>query len=134
MKKKTTTAFGEQIYLLGCDEDGKKYWLAHPSWDLDWYWGFGYVRTYTNNSYPEKSKDINSHEHIGSSFKDLNKVFAEATFSNDEGILLNDYFTQFYELKEKAERAHRNDNDKWNHINKTLLPEIFEKILSILKP
>ena len=50
MKKQTTTAFKKKIYLLGADAEGTKYWLEAPSWDCDWYWGFGYVETYTNNN------------------------------------------------------------------------------------
>ena len=24
--------------------DGEKVWLAPPSWDRDWYWGYGYIQ------------------------------------------------------------------------------------------
>ena len=52
MKKEKRFAFGKNIYLLGSDKDGVKYWLEEASWDCGWYWGFGYVETYTNNSNP----------------------------------------------------------------------------------
>lgn len=40
MLKKSKTSKG---YLLGKDKDGNNYYLAFPSWDCDWYWGFGYI-------------------------------------------------------------------------------------------
>lgn len=46
MKKEKRHAFGKDIYLLGVDADGTRYWLEAPSWDCGWYWGFGYVEVY----------------------------------------------------------------------------------------
>lgn len=63
MKKQKSKAFRKEIYLLGCDSSGQNYWLEAPSWDCNWYWGFGYIETYTNNSNPSISKDIESHQH-----------------------------------------------------------------------
>jgi len=63
LKKRKSNAFGKDIYLIGQDEQGINYWLEAPSWDCGWYWGFGYIETYTNNRYPERSRDINSHSH-----------------------------------------------------------------------
>ena len=73
INKKTSFAFRKNIYLLGRDEDGTNYWLEEPTWDCGWYWGLGYVETYTNNRSPANSKDINSHEHFDMKF--LNKGY-----------------------------------------------------------
>ena len=62
--KKQSKAFGKDIYLLGEDQDGTKYWLEAPHFDCGWYWGFGYIETYTNNRRPDLAKDIASHQHI----------------------------------------------------------------------
>lgn len=40
MKKEKRKAFGKNIYLLGEDTEGTKYWLEEASWDCNWYWGF----------------------------------------------------------------------------------------------
>ena len=80
MKKQTTIAFNKKIYLLGADAEGTKYWLEAPSWDCDRYWGFGYVETYTNNDCPNKSRDINSHQHFDSLFLNDSKVNAFDAF------------------------------------------------------
>ena len=63
LKKKVINKFGEH-YLLGKYKDGTLFYLKKPSWDCGWYWGFGYITTYTNNKSPEKSRDISSHSHF----------------------------------------------------------------------
>ena len=61
--KRKETAFGKDIYLLGKKKDSEFIWLEKASWDCGWYWGFGYIETYTNNNSPSKSRDISSHSH-----------------------------------------------------------------------
>jgi hypothetical protein len=129
MKKQKSHAFGKDIYLLGTDSDKQKYWLEAPKWDCDWYWGFGYVETYTNNRNPFLAKDIKSHRHIDNSFigqheyydgkkdahclgKYIHNIYdspllKEKTFSKEEGWQLSELFKQFYLLKEMAEFCHR---------------------------
>ncbi len=124
ISKKTNNAFGKEIFLLGRDEDGTNYWLERAKWDCGWYWGFGYVETYTNNKNPHLSKDINSHQHIDSSFMgqmqkydfekkcSVNSEFVhnifdspllfETTFTEKEGWILSELFKSFYMLKDSA--------------------------------
>ena len=61
MNKEMDRAFGKQVLLLGI-KDGEKVWLEMPTFDCNWYWGFGYLETYTG-SQPSKSRDILSHTH-----------------------------------------------------------------------
>lgn len=125
ISKKKSHAFGKDIYLLGCDHDGTKYWLEAPKWDCGWYWGFGYVETYTNNSNPSIAIDITSHQHIDSSFMGeiefynhdknvwdktdyISNIFncpklTSTTFTEKEGWTLSELFKTFYNLKEAAE-------------------------------
>lgn len=125
ISKNKSHAFGKDIFLLGTDIDGTNYWIEAPKWDCGWYWGFGYVETYTNNRNPEKSKDINSHQHIDSSFlgkQDVYNIekqayvsgkyvhnlydspnFAATTFTKDEGWTLSELFNSFYTLQRSAE-------------------------------
>ena len=154
MKKQTTTAFGKKIYLLGTDKDGIKYWLEEPSWDCGWYWGFGYVKTYTNNNCPSKAKDIKSHQHFDSLFLNSNvcafdafkEFFKETTLSKDEVWLLVDYMKSFYNLSEAAETlgsgysymAERakieevKNVEMTKEINERILPAIFKQIDKLL--
>ena len=59
MEKEVITKFGRKYYLLGKDAEGTKYWLEEPSWDCNWYWGFGYVQTFDRSG-----NDIDSHQHF----------------------------------------------------------------------
>jgi hypothetical protein len=128
INKKTNNAFGKKIFLLGRDEDGTNYWLEEAKWDCGWYWGFGYVETYTNNLKPHLSRDINSHSHIDTNFMGqmqkydyVKKCFvnadyihniyhtpilSETTFTEEEGWVLSELFKSFYRLKESAELFH----------------------------
>ena len=151
MKKQTTIAFNKKIYLLGADAEGTKYWLEAPSWDCGWYFGFGYVETYTNNNYPNRSRDINSHQHFDSLFLNDSKVnafdafrefFKETTLDKKEIWLLIDYMHSFYTLKKAAEvfgtgYSHMTEKAKLSEvqniemakeINEKMLPAIFKQI------
>lgn len=63
-KKENYRMFGKNIYLIGVTTNNEKVFLEEPSWNCGWYWGFGYLDTYTNNRCITKSKDISSHSHF----------------------------------------------------------------------
>lgn len=163
INKQIAKAFGKKTYLLGCDADGIYYWLESPSWDCDWYWGFGYVKTYTNNKHPELSRDINSHRHIDNSFRgkidgcteyiyniyDAPLLSGGTTFTKKEGWELSELFSQFYTLRKAADFFHSGKSnissticthDKeeckriYDYINQTMMPKIFKRIKEILTP
>ena len=149
--------FGKDIYLLGANDEGVKYWLEAASWDCEWYWGFGYVETYTNNKNPEKTRDIKSHQHFdglflnkGISPEDFKKVLPNTPLSDREIWILYGYMEEFYTMREYADLLHRGNNitskaksikeekneesnkKEYERINKILLPELFEKIYKLL--
>lgn len=154
IRKQVSSAFDKTIYLLGEDSDGIKYWLEEPSWDCNWYWGFGYLESYTNNKNPGKSRDIRSHSHIDSMFLDahtdpytaFNNFFAKTTLEEHEIWKFLDYMQTFYTLKESAELFSRGYSyftekakmtnlkrqDLNELINKTLLPKLFKNIKNLL--
>lgn len=159
IKKQKSHAFKKDIYLLGEDEQGIKYWLEAPSWDCEWYWGFGFVETYTNNNDPSIAKDINSHQHIrgfigaqkkGEYINNLfdNPTFVKTTFIEDEGWTLTELFNTFYTLQKTAGIFNRGgsgtttnpcqeilqNKELEDKINKELLPAIFKQIILILEP
>lgn len=154
MNKQVSKAFNKTIYLLGIGEDGKKYWLEAPSWDCNWYWGFGYVETYTNNNRPDLSRDISSHQHFDGLFFNRKKngyeafkeFFKSSTLIDDEIWQLCDYMKTFYTLRETAEIMGRGysyfterakletikDIDMVKKINEIMLPVLFDKITNLL--
>ena len=154
LEKKTMTAFNKKIFLLGQDKEGTNYWLEAPSWDCGWYWGFGYIETYTNNRNPGMAKDINSHSHFDSMFMNgpenvrdqFKNFFVKTTLTDDEIWELCDYMKTFYTLKTFAELFRRGYSyyterakvegliqvEQVDQINKVHLPEIFQRIEKLL--
>lgn len=157
MKKGKRRAFGKNIYLLGKNKEGHKMWLEEASWDCGWYWGFGYIETYTNNETPELSRDIESHQHFDELFlkkeifNSFKNTFEETPLSDNEIWELLGYMKEFYVMRdysdllhsgnhitEKAknikEEKHKETNEsEYNRINKILMPELFDKIYKILE-
>lgn len=148
--KSKSHAFGKDVFLLGLDNDGIKYWLEAPKWDCGWYWGFGYVETYRRNVKPSKAKDIDSHSHVsgllgkqetynfdkrcfvlGEHIHNLidNKMWLSTTFTEKESWELSELFNQFYFLKTAAEnfgrgKCHTADTTIESWENKDLVENI----------
>lgn len=154
VSKKVVTVFGKKHYFLGTDAQGINYWLREASWDCDWYWGGGYVETFSNNKNPQLSKDINSHNHFNLMFfnKNLNgfdvfKDFFVATpFSDKEIWKIMELMKSFYIAREYSDMinrggAHYTSNpvaelikseDEYNRINKVMIPAIMSELYKIL--
>ena len=149
MEKQTLTIFGKKNYLLGTDQNGRKLFLVAPSWNCGWYWGFGYIETYTNNRHPERSRDIASHNHFDRLFGNkcnlydgFKRIIKDSTLDDDEIWMLVDYMKTFYCLQETAEilksgSSHYSERAKLDivkdeayaeRINKVILPELFKHI------
>lgn len=128
MQKVVTHAFGKKVYLLGLGKDGCHYWLEEPSWDCDWYWGFGYVETYTYDTNPSISHDINSHQHFDGLFlngpKDCHSMFTEffeeTPLTEEEIFQLLELMETFYTLRKAANTFVRGGS----HITKNQFKDI----------
>jgi hypothetical protein len=157
MNKKISSAFGKKIYLIGKDSSGVNYWLEEPRWDCDWYWGFGYMETYTNNKRPDLARDRSSHSHWdgfcqvkidGKYIHHINESpeLSETVLTENESWELSDLMKSFYTLKETATLFHQGNSyltskgidlkDKTTEdmINQVVLPKIFSRIAEILSP
>ena len=154
MKKRKSHAFGKDIYLLGKSADGTLYWLEAGTWDCDWYWGFGYVETYTNNKYPERAKDISSHQHFDGLFFNKGRIgyhvfkefFAETTVSDKELWTLLELMKSYYTARDYADLIYKGDGpyttnpcreliqDKreYDRINKVVIPGIMNGVYELL--
>jgi len=154
--KKTSHAFGKDVFLLGKDQDGIAYWLQEGKFDCDWYWGLGYVETFTTNNSPSTSRDISSHSHFDSMFfkKDKNgydeikEFFTEVTFTNNELWKLLELMKTLYTLKEYSDTIYRGGshyttnplkdlikNDaEYERINKTVIPALLQEVYKLLTP
>lgn len=153
LAKTKSKAFGKYVYLLGADEDGVYYWLESPTWDCGWYWGFGYIETYTNNQYPHLASDISSHQHadnfLGEYFTEFNGSkprLKKRTFTDKEGWELSELFETFYTLRKAAELFGRGKSNVADtsvrinmkraakRINTIEIPKVTNRILQILSP
>ena len=154
MNKRTTNAFGKVIFLLGADENETLYWLEQATWDCDWYWGGGYVETYTNNNFPSMSRDVKSHSHFDHMFFKGNKhgfdmfkeFFVETPFTDKEIWQICELMKSFYIAQRYSDMlyvggAHYTTNParetimneaEYNRINKVVIPEIMKNLYNIL--
>lgn len=153
MEKKVINKFGEH-YLLGADEFGTKYYLEKESWDCGWYWGLGYVHTFTNNRSPQLSRDLQSHQHFNGMFFNQNKngydafkeFFVDTPLTDDEIWELVDLMRTAYTLKESAEVFGRGyshytsrakldvvvNEDYVENINHIMIPAIMDRVRKLL--
>ena len=158
MKKQKLTIFGKENYLLGKDADGTKYFLLQPSWDCEWYCGFGYVRTYTNNANPQRSKYMKSHQHFdGLFFNDPNedcfrkfrRFFVPPYVLPEKDIwTLLELMKSVYIASEYAEMlfvggAYLTTNpvaeiikckEEWERINQEIIPALMGQVAQLLSP
>lgn len=151
ISKKTINKFGEH-YLLGVDADGVKHYLEKPSFDCGWYWGFGYIHTFTYNNKPELSRDISRHYHFDSFGKSTNmfdgirKTFVSFVLDEKELWTLCELMKTAYILRDYSDTLHRGgayytknpcrelikNDDEYNRINNTVLPAIFDQVKKLL--
>lgn len=148
MTKQRQNIRGTESVLLGKNNEGERVWMPIPSWDCDWYWGFGYVQTKDNHQHWDTSIVGHNNKKDGSYCHNPfeSKFFSETTFNSTEGWELAELFKRFYVLRESAEMfgrggchiSHPHDylkNEAWaKHINEVLIPETTKRILEILSP
>lgn len=140
---RNTTKFNEKVFIG--EADGLNEYLARPSWDCDWYWGFGYLQ----------NEDI--HHHVNNI--DNNKNIYDALISyygdtlnpkltaNDNKNLwvFCELMATFYTLKKTAEVLGRGgshytnnqikdliiNNNEVKRINEIIMPALFDEIYKL---
>lgn len=134
ISKKVINWRGKNYYLLGIDGDGIRYYLEEGKFECDWYWGMGYVKTFSNNKNPHLSRDISSHSHFDNmffgngSFVDEFKAFfiKSVTLTDDEIWKLLELMKSLYTIKEFANMCHSgssnitSDKEEYNVISENL--------------
>ena len=154
MKKQIITWNGKKYYLLGTDVDGTKYWLEESKFDCNWYWGIGYVETFTNNRNPERSRDIQSHQHFDGLFFDkkengrdiFEQFIIDSTLSDKEVWQLMEIMQTLYMCRNYSDMlycggSHYTTNpcsaiiknqDEYERINKIVIPKLLEELYKLL--
>lgn len=157
MDKQKSHAFGKDCYLLGKDSDGTYYWLEQAKFECSWYWGLGYVETYTNNKRPSCARDINSHQHFDGLFLNDNRkdgfdkfreFLSDSVLSEKETWTLIELMKSAYAARKYADMlyiggSHYTTNpaaetikneDEYNRINNQVIPAIMGEVYKLLKP
>jgi len=156
MEKIKTTAFGKKVYLIGKDKEDTFYWLEEGKFDCGWYWGFGYVETYTRNECPSLARDINSHSHFDGMFLNgknngydkFKNFFAKTVLTDGEIWKLVELMKSFYIARNYSDMlhsggAHYTTNPaaeiiksptEYDRINKIVIPAIIEEVYKLLTP
>lgn len=156
MNKQTDCAFDKDVYLLGTDKEGVRYWLEQGTWDCDWYWGIGYVETYKSNRQPHTARDIDSHQHFNRLFfnKGINghdafkAFFAETPLSDREIWTLCELMKSLYIFREYSDTIHTGgahyttnpcketiqNASEYERINKTVIPALLAEVYKLLSP
>lgn len=155
MRKQKARAFGKNVYLLGTDGNGKKHWLCEATWDCDWYWGLGYVESFTNNHHPERARDIDGHTHFNwltdgkkNLYNSFNDFIDTTPLSDSEVWTLCELMKSLYTLRDYSDLLHiggahytsnpesdtiKNDTE-YKRINEVVIPRLLERVYKLLSP
>ena len=146
---------GRIYYYLGQDNNGQNYYLESARFDCGWYWGIGYIESFSNNRNPAKSRDISSHEHFdskildrkGIGFDNFKQIFPQNPFTDSEiwkicELMKSAYIARNYSDMLYRGGAHYTNNPakeiiqnetEYDRINKVVLPAIMDELYKILE-
>jgi hypothetical protein len=155
MKKHVITWHGKKYYYLGSDADGLKHYLEAGSFDCGWYWGFGYIEAFTNNTAPQLSRDICVHTHFdscllnGGGFVDrFRELFTDTPLSTNEIWQLLELMQSFYTARKYSDMLHTGgahitsnpagdtikSDTEYKRINECVIPAIMAEVYKLLDP
>ena len=151
---------GNTYYYLGTAADGTNYFYQKATFDCDWYWGIGYVESFTNNNYPWRSRDIEQHTHFDylmdqqthsggacmNWFDGFKNVFHETLLTDSEIWKVCEIMKSLYTARKYSDMlfcggSHYTTNPvsetikndaEYERINKVVIPSLSEKLYSIL--
>ena len=153
---------GRKYYLLGTGADGQNLWLEEARFDCGWYWGVGYIESFTNNGAPWNSKDIEMHTHFDYQMENqtdeygrsmnwhdgFKKMCPETPLTDKEIWTVVELMRSLYTMRRYSDMiyrggSHYTTNPLWNQIkdpteyeynriNKTLITAVLEKLYKIL--
>lgn len=120
---------------------GESIYLRAPSWDCDWYWGFGYLGNRNCHYHVDSiDKNVNLHDALINHFGDSLVVKGADVWK------LAELFKTFYTLRSMSDLTNLGgshitsnpckemlkDDIMFNHINSVLIPNIINEIYKVL--
>lgn len=158
MNKHIIEWHGKKYYFIGINKHGRKMYYVKSTFDCGWYWGIGYIVEFTNNRYPEMSKDYQTWTHWDSLFDEKAKqklyfvdafkaIFPDNPFTNNEQWQLLEIMQSLYTSRKYSDMLHSGgshitsnlckdvieDNEEYTRINEKVIPALLEKLYSILE-
>ena len=145
---------GKEYFYLGEDKNGEKNYLEKHYFDCGWYWGIGYIETFTNNRNPERSRDISSHTHFDymffngrkNGFDNFNDYFVKSPFTDAEKWKIIELMKSLYNCRNYSDMlytggSHYTSNpvkciknkSEYKRINKVVIPALNRELYKILK-
>ena len=147
MNKKTFTWHGKKYYLIGT-KDGEDMYLEQASFDCQWYWGLGYIETFTNKRHPERSADISSHSHFNLEFPHYTDFMdLDAPYTESEKWKIYEIMRSLYTAREYSDMIHIGgshftsnpakdiiqDDAEYKRINEVVIPAMLEELYKIME-
>ena len=157
--KRVITWHGKKYYYLGV-MDGEPAYLQEATFDCGWYWGIGYVETFTNERQPERSRDISMHTHFDylmdsqrnqfggtmnwwDAFKN---VFRTTLLKDSEIWTVVEIMKSLYTARKYSDMIHRggsnytsnpvaetiNNDTEYKRINEKVIPALLDALYKIL--
>lgn len=147
LKKKSFMWNGKKYYLLGI-LDGEEIYLEQGHFDCGWYWGVGYVETFTNRKNPRRSKDISSHRHFDKLFKTYDMFMTlESPLSDKEKWTVYELMKSIYTARKYSDMLYGGNSgittnpckdiikggEEYQRINDIVIPSILKVLYGILE-
>ena len=151
---------GDTYYYLGTAADGTNYFYQKAKFDCDWYWGIGYVESFTNNSYPWRARDIDCHTHFdymmdqqthpggthANWFYGFKNIFHETLLTDSEIWKVCEIMRSLYTARNYSDMLYRGgsyytsnpvaetikNTAEYGRINKVVIPALLENLYKIL--
>lgn len=132
--------YPKKLYL-GSNADNGGIYMSRPSWDCDWYWGFGYIGNRNLHTHLNCLGKSNLYDNLKNYFNQ------EFIIKEDKDIWqFAEVVMTIYQLRKTAELFHRGGshyttnpqqqlliNPEWEqHINCVLIPQQIDAMYQIL--
>lgn len=156
-KKRRFTWHGRNYYYIGQDNNGMCYYYQESEFDCSWYWGIGYIESFTNNRNPERSKDISCHTHFDYLMKEQGKknlyhddafkeVFPINPFNNKEIWTILEIMNSLYTARRYSDMIHTKGSHitgnpckdiiasetEYKRINEIVIPALLNELYKIM--
>jgi hypothetical protein len=135
---KAETKWTERRYLGKRKEDGKRLYLAAPTWDCGWYWSFGYLKA-TGEHYHLRNCNINWKDGLerdynlnvklrGDNLWKFYELAKTAYGLRDAAIILGQGGSFLSAITENPLLEVITNKTEVDRINQIVLPQIFDAI------